>query len=546
MSRTRLSAQELDRALVELAELGDLEEVLRRYPAQEREMEPLLHAASRMQAHLAKVPPPPRGLEDGRRRLLAEAAQMRATRVRNRSLLETLRFWWSLPQRLPPALRVVVIVLLVLAKLSSLSGGVVLAAEQSLPGDLLYPVKEKVEDVRLSVTRDPASLTLFYTERRLHDIDVAVQRGRTIQEPIVNRLEWQFTYLIRHARVESDGLGSTLDGSLVGQLHDQMEKMDAIAAQMEGDAQQRLVETKERVSRELDRSESAVQSESPPVPSVGDGHGTPRVDEPSRIEEKPAARPDSTPTPRKDQPQDKDAKQGADQAQDAKPRDDSGGQSILPVAIPSRASKADKSEGSQGVDEAQSVTPEAETEEKKDLPVTLPNNAAPKAEDSIVGPGVPPGLSPERLDMPQPEKPQVPASPPGRAKSADNRERDKGTSAPVPLSSKEAPSDPIEAPQAENRASNPKPSPARNTSVGEDEKGDNPGAPPASPPKEVPPGSLRKSQPIEEPQLAEPPCPEEGPSECLERNAGADDRRPDAPPAARPTHPSGKGQGRNR
>jgi hypothetical protein len=495
MSRRRLSAQDLDLALAELAELGDVDQVLRRHPRREQELAPLLYAASRAQNYLTQVPSPPRGLQDGRRRLLAEAAQMRATRRRWFDWLPSLRSLWTWPQRLSPPLRVVAIVLLLLVNLSSVSGGVVLAAEQSLPGDLLYPVKEKVEDMRLSIARDPASLTLYYTERRLQDIDEAMQRGKSIPEPTVHRLEWQFTYLIERAKMDADSGDPTLDGELAGQLRGQVERLDAIAAQMEGAAQQRMVEAKERVSRELDQAEGVMDREPSPSPVVDDGHGKPRPDERNSAQEKPASRPDPTSTPPAEQPPERDVRQ----------KDATDGQPALPTAMPPRTDKADKGQDDQPTTgDAKSNTPEAETEETGGRPPRLPSKAAPPAQDAVPGPDVTPGLPPKenppgRVDPPKPEGPQTPVSPPSRSKSSGDDEGDQDPG-PPPLPSKQVPPVPMETAQPADTGISPEPTATRDASSDGEDRTKAPVEPPALPPKEAPPGAPQKPRPTEMPQ----------------------------------------------
>ncbi len=535
MSHNRLSAQDLDLALSEFADIGDVEWVLNRHPLQQRDLAPLLHAASRARAHLSKVPPPPRGLQDGRRRLLAEAAQMRATRVRCFRLLPSLQNLWSWPQQLSPKLRFVVIVLLVLVKLTSVSGGVVLAAEQSLPGDLLYPVKEKVEDVRLSVARDPASLTLFYTERRLQDIDEAMQKGRTIPEPTVHRLECQFTYLLEHARTEADNANSTPGVGLAGHLRGQMETLDAIAAQMEGAAQQRLVEAKERVSRELDQAEGAMDHEPSSAPLVDDSHGTPRPEERDSAQKRPVSRPDPTHTPPVEQTQGRDARKDGD----------TDGQSALPTAaMPPQTDKTDKGQNDQITPgEIKQITPDTEVEETERRPPTLPSKAAPAAQDAVLGPPVTPGLPPKGVppgppDPPQPERPQAPIPPSNRGNPTDKDRKDEEGSVPPAVPLKEVPPVPAETPPSEEEDTTLTPTPVSEEPTDGDGRSGAPGAPTFLPPKQVPPAFLDKPQPTETPRSKQPP------RGAKDQDADADDQVPDASEASQLAHPSPKSPSR--
>jgi hypothetical protein len=67
------------------------------------------------------------------------------------------------------------------AALTLSSGGVAVAATQSVPGDLFYPVKLAVEDARIELagdTADRAELLLSATSRRIGEAEKAAEAGR--------------------------------------------------------------------------------------------------------------------------------------------------------------------------------------------------------------------------------------------------------------------------------------------------------------------------------------------------------------------------------
>jgi hypothetical protein len=77
--------------------------------------------------------------------------------------------------------RLVMPAVLVITILFSLLGvGSVYASEASIPGDLLYPVKLLVEDVRLAFTGEEQDADLYFqfAEKRLKEVDTLVERGR--------------------------------------------------------------------------------------------------------------------------------------------------------------------------------------------------------------------------------------------------------------------------------------------------------------------------------------------------------------------------------
>lgn len=68
----------------------------------------------------------------------------------------------------------------------------VYAAQDDLPGQILYPVKTWSEAARLSLAFSPAQklkLNLQYTNRRVDEIAHLVESGASLSDPLVNRLQ---------------------------------------------------------------------------------------------------------------------------------------------------------------------------------------------------------------------------------------------------------------------------------------------------------------------------------------------------------------------
>ncbi|MBC7236902.1 MAG: hypothetical protein H5T69_13765 [Chloroflexi bacterium] len=254
MKRRRISAQELDAALSELAQLGDIDAVLRRHPERARDLEPLLYTASRVRIHYASVPEAPGGLAAGRRRLIQAAAQMRKARTRT-SGLARLRVQCAPLYRPSPAWRVMVAVLAVVLFLSSLGGGAVWASEKSLPGDPLYPVKWVVEDVRLTLKPEPESrvaLSLHFCDERLEEIQTILFRGdQPVPEKVVQRLEWQFRYAVELAASTQNAQGQPLLSDLYDELDAQIEKLGSISRDAPPQVREGLDVVRERMAKEF-------------------------------------------------------------------------------------------------------------------------------------------------------------------------------------------------------------------------------------------------------------------------------------------------------
>jgi hypothetical protein len=170
MSRlpARILAQCLD--AIESGETT-LEECKTRYPQYREELMPLL----RMAATLREEPsmgPRPSFRRTARQRLLAKLPP-RAPVQRG---IARWPVWQSLPRRATVAWAVVLASLAVLL----CSGGIVFAADRTLPGDALYPVKTTVEEARLWIAhgdRD-AHLSLQFAETRIQEIKYLGVAGR--------------------------------------------------------------------------------------------------------------------------------------------------------------------------------------------------------------------------------------------------------------------------------------------------------------------------------------------------------------------------------
>jgi hypothetical protein len=145
-----------------------LAECLNRYPSRRQELEPLLKLALNIQE------PPVIELDStykqaAKTRLLQQIRTARPEKSRSFTNI----FSFGLTQRFAWA-RVAVFVVVALIVLSMLGGGTVYAAQSSLPGELLYPVKTGVEDVRIFFAGSSAAkaeLNLQFAQTRLEEMN---------------------------------------------------------------------------------------------------------------------------------------------------------------------------------------------------------------------------------------------------------------------------------------------------------------------------------------------------------------------------------------
>ncbi len=200
--------QSLERCLQKIARTGDIEASLRRYPQYADRLHPLLEMAQATRRHYEAVPEAPGGLVTGRERLLAVAAQQRARGVSVTSATRTTTTRTKgRKMKLVLATRLVTVLLAVVVSTAALGGGIVWAAGDSLPGDLLYPVKLVTEDVRLALAPAPADqvdLALGLAEERAEEVQALVAAGRPVPDETVVRMEQHVERALAQAARASD------------------------------------------------------------------------------------------------------------------------------------------------------------------------------------------------------------------------------------------------------------------------------------------------------------------------------------------------------
>jgi len=181
--------QLLERCLQEVTHAGDAKAVLQRYPQHADRLRPLLDVALATSRYYTDVPEPQGGLAAGRVRLLDAAAQQRervqATQIRTRKEKKP-------KMKLLLATRLISAILAAVIGTAAVGGGVTWAASDSLPGDVLYPVKLAGEDLRLSFASRPESqveLALQFADERVAEVEALAERGSLVPETAVTRME---------------------------------------------------------------------------------------------------------------------------------------------------------------------------------------------------------------------------------------------------------------------------------------------------------------------------------------------------------------------
>ena len=166
----------LDACLDRITQKGDsIEQCLESYPEQAGELEPLLRAALSVK-DVSSIEPRTEFQRMAKARLLSAVAAKKEKEGRRRLPL------WSWQQRWAVALAVVLALVM-------MGGGTVAASTNSLPGDVLYPVKTTTERVQAFFTfgkEAKANLYMRFAERRIVEIEALAERARNIPESVLS------------------------------------------------------------------------------------------------------------------------------------------------------------------------------------------------------------------------------------------------------------------------------------------------------------------------------------------------------------------------
>jgi len=166
----------LDACLDRITQKGDsIEQCLESYPEQAGELEPLLRAALSVK-DVSSIEPRTEFQRMAKARLLSAVAAKKEKEGRRRLPL------WNWQQRWAVALAVVLALVM-------MGGGTVAASTNSLPGDVLYPVKTTTERVQAFFTfgkEAKANLCMRFAERRIVEIEALAERERNIPESVLS------------------------------------------------------------------------------------------------------------------------------------------------------------------------------------------------------------------------------------------------------------------------------------------------------------------------------------------------------------------------
>jgi hypothetical protein len=180
-----------------------LAECLDRYPSRRQELEPMLKIALNIRE------PQPLSLDSNYKR---NSKELLLKQIRNIKQKKSRSFSGIFSFGLPPQFawaRVAVSVLIMAILLSSLVGGTAYAAQGSIPGDILYPVKITTENARLYVSGDDSdkvALSLEFSLTRLQEMNKLATRNNGKTELVLERYRDNLNAISRYLGRISDGL----------------------------------------------------------------------------------------------------------------------------------------------------------------------------------------------------------------------------------------------------------------------------------------------------------------------------------------------------
>jgi hypothetical protein len=170
MANDRL-IEEFDECVTRLADGVTIEDCVRLYPRHQNELRVMLHAT--------KIP----------QQAQVSFDDVRYSQARVRVQFEKALIQATTPRRAYPLQRIASIFFLLIFVGSILTTGVVVVAQDSIPGDSLYGVKRFSEQVRLSVASDKEAVKEGFNQRRIEETKQVIKLRREVDVRFTGLIE---------------------------------------------------------------------------------------------------------------------------------------------------------------------------------------------------------------------------------------------------------------------------------------------------------------------------------------------------------------------
>ena len=230
----------LDSCLDRMIKGDSIEQCLESYPEQAAELETILRAASAVME--ASSVQPRHEFERVAKARLLSAVEEKATEKRKGPLpIYGWRRGW--------AVAIALIMALFLA-----GGGTVAASSNSLPGDVLYPVKTSVERVRAFFTFGAEAKADYYMEladRRLREMELLVEKKRAVPASLLRAMNTETDRAIRRLR-QIDDTNKELISRIERLTTDQKMMLKKMVEEASPETKQKFWEAFQRAERAVD------------------------------------------------------------------------------------------------------------------------------------------------------------------------------------------------------------------------------------------------------------------------------------------------------
>lgn len=250
---------------------------LRRYPAQAEQLAVLLKTAEHVRA---ASPPAPMDID--KRLALESRLLQRAEHLRLRAAQR------PAARPVPAWRRRFAVVAASFAMIVVLIGSAVSASASTMPGDVLYPVKRAVEQVRLTFAAEhqQTDLHVEFARRRLREFRVLAERGELATD-LLDEISGETTAVLQQVPALPQDRQQAVLTSLVDFQDQQEQVLKVIASSAQGDAQARVM--------------TALADSEAKRKQVADllGRTAPPGDSPANVSPPPAAGGETQPAPAK-------------------------------------------------------------------------------------------------------------------------------------------------------------------------------------------------------------------------------------------------------
>ena len=196
----------------------------------------------------------PKLASSGRARFLSQAVTIREEAVSVPFILR-LRKWldkFNKPKEFK--MTTFVSIIAILGLLMGGSAGTVYASQDSLPNEMLYPVKIASEEIRMNFAGNAEAqldLALEFAQNRSDEIDALLEEGEVIPEETMTRLQQNFAFALRVAGELEEGAKTKAVHRIRNMMQIQVQHLTNLEENAPEEATQPLIQTRTKMENQL-------------------------------------------------------------------------------------------------------------------------------------------------------------------------------------------------------------------------------------------------------------------------------------------------------